>query len=48
MKSNVEGMGEKMDHLLTTVNTISSKSDEVHMCTRSWPRNFELKHMNDS
>eukprot|EP00854_Cymbomonas_tetramitiformis_P019913 gene19913-23826_t len=29
MKTNVEGMGERMEQLLTTVNGISSKSDEA-------------------
>ncbi|KAK3282785.1 hypothetical protein CYMTET_9486, partial [Cymbomonas tetramitiformis] len=41
MKTNVEGMGERMEQLLTTVNGISSKSDEVNNTLSTRRKNIE-------
>eukprot|EP00959_Pyramimonas_sp_CCMP1952_P252352 5272539-Pyramimonas_sp.AAC.1 len=41
MKSNVEGMGEKMERLLDTVGGISDKSDAVNDTLASRRQNIE-------
>ena len=41
MKSNVEGMNDKMEHLLSAVGTISVKSDEVNTTLSARRENIE-------
>jgi hypothetical protein len=41
MKSNVEGMHDKMEHLLSAVGTISVKSDEVNTTLSARRENIE-------
>lgn len=41
MKTNVEGMNDKMEHLLAAVSTISIKSDEVNATLSARRENIE-------